>query len=218
MVGASSRDVLSRATLPQLEDGQQTAVPAGAIPLGETPGQWVPFSANTTRVFNPGNVFIGTFCRASDGSTRSETGPPTGEITTIAIKNMAEKLFYFWQPRSGWESRPMELPGGKYIHPVPDGTFSNRPIVEQIEGMDLIAMPPQPSGLVRYLAPQLNYFAVKTLERCTKPGATGCGFWMSNIHIGEQPPVLFRPPDGEQVVRRAEPGGIVRGSTAFRPK
>lgn len=219
IVGASSRNVVSRAAPPQLEAGQQTAVPAGTMPLGDKPGQWVPFSAKTTRVFNPGNVFTGTFYRSSDGSTRSETGLQTGEIDTIFIKNMAEKLSYFWQPRSGWESHPMELPWGKYIHPRPDGAFSDRLIVEQIDGMDLIAMPAQgPSGLVTYLAPQLNYFEAKILHACANPEATGCGFWMSDISIGEQPPELFRPPDGVQLVRRSEPGGIVRGSKALRPK
>jgi hypothetical protein len=218
IVGTSGRDVLNHIASAQPTGNQQIQGPAGTVPLGDAPGQWVPFSARTTRVFNPERVFIGTFYRASDGSTRSETGPPTGSVTSIAIKNMAEKLFYLWQPGRGWESHPMQLPWGKYIHPVPEGTFSDRPIAEQIEGVDLIAMPPQSSGLVRYLAPQLNYFAVKILEPCTTPGATGCGFWLSDIRIGEQPTELFRPPPGAQVVRRSEPGGIVGGPSPVRPK
>ena len=60
--------------------------------------------------------------------------------------------------------------------------------------------PPQPSGLVRYVAPHLNYFAVKFVEPCANPGATGCGFWMSDIQIGEQPEELFKPPFGDQVL------------------
>ena len=100
-------------------------------------------------------------------------------------------------PGSAWEARPMELPGGKYVQPIPDDAFSDKPIVEQLEGMDIIAMPPQPSGVVRYLARQLNYFAVKIVEPCSNANASGCGFSLSNIQIGEQPPELFRPAAGD---------------------
>ena len=101
----------------------------------DKPGQWVPFSAKTTTVFPTGNVFVGVFYRSADGSTRSETCPANGEVNSIAINNMAEKTHYRWAASGGWESHPMDLPMGKDIPPISDGTFSDRPIAEQLEGM-----------------------------------------------------------------------------------
>jgi hypothetical protein len=215
IVRTTGREVLN-STAPAQDDGGRQEPPR-TIAAGEAPGQWVPFSGRITQVFDPGNVFVGTLYRASDGSTRSETGRSRGEITIISIKNMAEKLFYQWHVNTGWESHPMDLPGGKYIQPRPNGAFADRPIVDQIDGLGVIAMPPQSSGVVQYLAPQLNYFAVRTVERCSTSQEMGCGFQLSEIRVGDQPPDLFKPPAAEQVEIRSEPGGVTRGSPA-RPK
>jgi hypothetical protein len=186
--------------------------PPGLRRLAKTPGHWVPFSATSKRVFDPDRVMVGTFHRAADGSTRAETGPSIGDVTAIAIKNMPEKTFYVWLPKNGWESHPMELPPGGYVQPPPDTEINEaaKRVVEQIQGLAVIKARTDARGITEFQAPRLNLFAVKTEIPCDN-GGTGCGLWYTDILIDEQPRELFRPPAGEPIVKRAEPGGIVRG-------
>src|SRR5216683_262693 len=62
---------------------------ASLVPL-QRPGQeqWVPFTATLNHVNDFGRVAVGRFYQASDGSTRSETGPSLNEINIIGIKNI----------------------------------------------------------------------------------------------------------------------------------
>lgn len=221
VLGSSNPDLLSMraARVPQL--GKEIVKPPPhAILLGAKPGRWVPFRANIKRVFDPESVFVGRFYRASDGSTRSETGPSIAEINIVGIKNMSEGVFYLWLPTSGWESHPMELPHGKYFQPRLDSGVSAEAtrVDDQIEGIDLIKGPTDRHGITEYQAPRLNYFALRTTIPCKTAQRTGCGKWYSEVHIDEQPPELFKPPVGVAVLKRSEPGGIVRRSTAFPQK
>jgi hypothetical protein len=189
------------------QDSQQRA---GITPLSDVPGDWVPFRAVRTDVFNPEQVLVSRIYRSRDGSTRTESGASLDNVDTITIKNMTEKTFYKWVKDGGWTSHPMQLPGGRYVPPTttaPQGAED----AGEVEGLGVLKMRTDRGGSTQYLSPQLSYYPVKATVPCKDASATGCGWWLSNIVVGEQPPELFRPPSGEAVVKSDRPAGIVSG-------
>lgn len=174
----------------------------------EQPSTWVPFSAELKRVHeNDGTVFVGRQFRASDGSTRNETGRSFDAIDSIAVKNVPQSTFYRWTPEEGWTSQPMTLPPWGW-KPVPTHWQEKMTKTDEtVEGFDLIRF--ESVGRVFYQAPKLNLFTLVTQVPCKFDPVATCGTWYSNIKVNEQPPDYFWPSPGAPIVQRKEPGGIV---------
>jgi hypothetical protein len=203
LAGAGFGAMSGRGVAKPVRSGVQLQVPQG-------PTNWVPFRASYTHVDDRGPTVVGTFYQGSDGSTRSETGPSLAEINIIGIKNISEGVFYLWHPSEGWESHPMDLPSSGWRPPL-RRTLNGRTtmVSDQIESFSLVKTTDR-RGVIMYEAPQLNFFPLRVTTPCRNPLTTGCGTWLSHISVGEQPTEYFKPPTGEQVVPRSEPGGIVR--------
>jgi hypothetical protein len=187
---------------------QEPAPPRGAVvPLGDTPGQWVPFSASLMRVLAPGKVAFGKLIRAADGSTRNDTGPAPAVGDTVGIKSVPGRTHQVWRSGGGWLSIPMmTLPGGKLIQPPTEPPLGAVAVEERVAGLRLVKMPTDPNGVTMYLAPELDYDAVRITMPCNGGQGTGCGLFLSDIEIGEQPPELFDLGVGEPVRVAREPG------------
>jgi hypothetical protein len=125
---------------------------------------WVPFSAVIRIVVDPGKVIVGRLYRAADGSTRNETGPSLDEINVIGIKNLPERVYYLWNPRSGWETRPLDWPSALTPPRPTEAPPGATPLADQIEGFELVRAPTDPNGVTDFLAPRLDYFAVKSIR------------------------------------------------------
>lgn len=176
------------------------------------PATWVPFSADIKRVgAEKGTVWVGRFYRASDGSTRSETGRSLDSIDTVGIKNIEGRTFYLWsKSRGSWTAQPMDLPPWGW-QPRPRHLSPRMGAVAQkVEGFDLM-LSINKQRMV-YESPQLNFFPLVAVEPCAVATATACGVWHSNIVLGEQPPSYFLPQAGASLEWLSEPGGIVNGS------
>ena len=163
------------------------------------------------RIFRAGESVVGKLYRASDGSTRNETGPAPGRVNIIGIKNMSERLYYIWRPESGWESRPLDLPGGRYIQPREGAPAGGIRLEETLDGLSLIKMPIDEQGITEYLAPELNYYTVRASMPCNDGQGSGCGLWLVDVKVGEQPAHLFVLPSGEAAAARTEPSRTQRG-------
>jgi len=174
------------------------------------PEKWVPFSAIATNVHGSGPTVVGKFYRASDGSIRSESGPSFADVNIIGIENVSERTFYWWHASRGWESHPMDLPPSGW-QPLRKRSFNvlNDLTTDRIEGFDVMGTTDR-HHITTYEAPQLNFFRLRTVVPCPDSMQTGCGIWLSEISIAEQPSEYFRPPLGERIVQRSEPGGIVK--------
>lgn len=174
---------------------------------------WVPFSADIKRVYEKsGEVTVGRVYRSSDGSTRSETGPSLNTVNTIAVKNIATRTFYLWQGNEWWTAHPMELPPDGW-HPFPrilSPMMAAMP--NTIQGFSAIKTTTNSKSGARtiYEAADLNFLPLITTVPCDTTAVSECGIWHSNVRIAEQRPELFRPPAGAQIVRKTEPGGIIK--------
>src|SRR5919197_4236876 len=104
------------------------------------PTNWLPFTADVRRVDEKsGEVRVGRFYRAADGSTRSETGPTLDAIDTIGIKNIASRKFYLWsQDRGWWTAQPMDLPQRGWRPTARVLTPNTSFIPDRVEGFDLV--------------------------------------------------------------------------------
>lgn len=160
----------------------------------DQPSSWVAFSADLERTNERGDLFSGHIYRASDGSTRFETGagrPPT-EMTLIGIQNIAQKASYHWDRRNGWTAGPIELPSQLWQpHAVRQSGYSDTD--EKLEGFRLLkATGPTWAS---WSAPELNMYTVKREHYdCGSVGVT-CYMKLLNIRLGEPSPALFQPPD-----------------------
>jgi hypothetical protein len=176
--------------------------------LIDQPASWVPFSAGFRRIHErDGSLIVGRDYRASDGSTRNESGPSLDAINSIAIKNVPQATFYRWIDQRGWTSQPMTLPPWGW-RPVPV-TWSDQitRVADTVEGFGLLRF--ESRDRVFYQAPQLNLFTLVTLVKCEFDPGASCGTWYSNIQIAEQPAEYFSPPLDAQIIALSEPGGIV---------
>ena len=181
------------------------------LELVDQPGYWVPFSADLRRIDErDGSLFVGRNYRASDGSTRNETGRSFENISSIAIKNIPQATFYLWNTRQGWTSQPMDLPPGGLATPRPRvfNRYNMTEVDDTVEGLKLIRL--DTAGRALYQAPQLNLFTLLILVKCASDPNATCGTSHSNIRIGEQPVEYFLPPPDVQVFYVDTPGGIVR--------
>jgi hypothetical protein len=168
-----------------------------------SPSSWVPFSAQSEKTTARDRI-IGSFYRASDGSTRSESTLEGQSWRRITIMNVAT-VTYFEQDRAGrWCSHPMR------IHPkghlpkkmrVTNPTISS--VAEKPEGLTVYRMA-GPSKVIQFVAPQLNFFPLILEEPLS-----GTRQRYYNIQIGEQHPELFLPPAGVDVASHSDLMGIV---------
>jgi hypothetical protein len=174
------------------------------------PVTWIPFTADLRHVDETsGEIRLGRFYRASDGSTRSETGSTLDAIDTIAIKNISTRSFYLWsQDRGWWTAQPMDLPQRGWL-PVPRILTKETVFVaDKVERYNLVRS--VTGNRVVYEAPQLNMFELTTIVACATAVISNCGTWYFNIRQGEPPNGYFKPRSGEQIVQLTAPGGIVR--------
>jgi hypothetical protein len=181
----------------------QSATPA----LVSQPSDWVPFSADHERISDTGEVFVGRYYQASDGSTRAENGPTLEKINRVLIKHIPTATFYTWRLESGWTQQPMQLPPNGW-HPRPTVASLFKDATETIDGFRLLKR--ELDDRTVFVAPELNLFPV--LERKIKcsPGVASCGFRYFNIRIGEPPSELFQPDPNATITRLTQPGGIVK--------
>jgi hypothetical protein len=188
----------------------RTAQAPGPMEEVTGPQVWVPFSATYKHVNENGEVRVGRFYRASDGSTRSESGLEAGVMNIIGIKNISEGLFYLWKPTTGWESRPMDVPSTGWKPRISKTVAPTNLVTDRVDGFALIKSPMDRRGATTYEAPELNFMPLRVATRCQVIGLDECGVWLTEIIVGEQLPEYFKPPIGTSVARRSEPGGIVR--------
>jgi hypothetical protein len=187
-----------------------TAAPARqaaqAGPLLAQPPDWVPFSADVEITVPNTPRVVGRFYRASDGSSRLETGPEDGSRQVISMKNIPAQTFYWFSPAPGygWTSQPLKLPPEGWR---PTQYRANMKDLakhgERIEGLELYRYV-TPSGDVALNAPALNFFSV--VRQSVKFGKRERYF---NIRLGEPPNDLFSPPAGASVRVLSKPGGII---------
>lgn len=183
----------------------------GAPRLIEQPAEWVPFAAVTVDINEKdGSRLVGRFYRASDGSTRHQSGPTDDVVTAIGIKNVPTMTFYSWTARRGWTAQPMQTPPRGY-RPVPR-SFRRGMVQAQetLEGLTLIRDDIGAPTVVQYLAPALNLHPVMIAKPCQFDSRTTCGLTLSNIQLSEQPSRLFEVPSGSELTFLDKPGGIVR--------
>jgi len=171
------------------------------------PAKWVSFSAKFQRI-DPNGTTVGQLYRTTDGSTRHESARKGETVSLIAIKNIPERTFYMWHDFSGWESHPMDLPPQGWL-PLQSRSLDVglETFGERIEGYEVIKSI-DPSGFIGYRAPELNFFTLQ-IAMCVGKPATSCGISYSQVVLGDVAPELFKPPAGENVIRKADAGGIV---------
>jgi len=151
-------------------------------------------------------TIVGRFYRASDGSTREESGLPNGSINVISINNVSTSTHYAYV-RSEWHRYPMKLPINGY-HPglrAVGKTNGLEESIEVIEGFQLYRLTGR-EGSVRYQAPGLNFFALRIESQDIHQE-------YSNVVIREQPREFFEPPDAAVVTPHDELRGIIASPT-----
>lgn len=178
---------------------------SGLIPQ---PEQWVALAARSERVFESGRVMVGRYYRASDGSSRFESGPSFDEITAIGINNVPRRTHYRWTSQTGCTEQPMELPPGGWRPPRRRISAAETILRNSIEGFDVVKT--ERGDLTMLEAPQLNWLVLlEVIRNCGGSGAD-CRRRYSEIRLGEQRPELFEPLTCDTVTRLTDPGGIVR--------
>ena len=191
------RDATTSAAVRQVGPTPQT----GDVP---SPAGWVPFDATARRTDSDGKVnMVGRFYRASDGSTRLDTGPAGGPIGIIDIKNISNSTQYVMQSTGKWVSYRMKLPSSGY-RPLKRRTtvVGLEPYAETIEGFELYRYASANAGPIAFQAPSLNFFALVTEFNGTRQE-------YHDVRIREQPKELFFPTPGTAVEDSGEYGGIV---------
>jgi hypothetical protein len=198
VAGAAALGVYTRSALSQ-----------SAGQLIPQPASWVPFSAELRDVREDGAVTVGRFYRASDGSTRSETGPSLDNIRVVGINAISNATFYLWHADRGWTAQPMQLPPFGW-NPTPTIFNSQMTgVTDKVEGFTVIRMVVGGNDRVAFVAPELNLFPLIVSYPCRGRTAQ-CGTVHFNIRVGEQPQEYFAPAEDALITRREEPGGIVR--------
>jgi hypothetical protein len=170
------------------------------------PTEWVPFSAQHERTSDTGQVSVGRYYQASDGSTRSETGPSLDKINVVLIKHIPTATFYRWHLGEGWTQQPMQLPPNGW-HPRPTYASLFKDATETMDGFRLLKK--ELDDRTVFVAPELNLFPVLETRTNCSPGVA-CGSRYFNIHIGEPPSELFQPATNVTIKQITEPGGIVK--------
>jgi hypothetical protein len=190
----------------------QTSPPLTATraELIQQPPNWVPFSAQLQKTISGGGQIAGRYYQGRDGSTRYETGlgPVLFEVTGIGIKNIKLQKFFKFNRRDGWTEQPMQLPAdGWYPRPALASIYVTTD--ETLEGLRLVKK--TSADTVRWFAPELNLFTVKTETRdCGAPGVT-CLEQFYNFRREDQPEELFNlPADADNVTLLSVPGGIIK--------
>jgi len=197
----------STSTLPGIARAEQQAPHGGTGPEIAAPIQWIPFAANMKSVVTTDGVqrvrVHGRYYRRSDGSTRNETGPESGPMKVIYIKNIATKRAYLFQ-RDRWQSNPMQLDDRGYQ--PRKRRVDMRGLEQHAEALSgfLVYKYTDAGGVVAYQAPDLNFFALRTSY-----GDTTQEFY--DIQLGEQTDDLFEPPRSVEVEEKTEFGGIIQG-------
>jgi hypothetical protein len=181
----------------------QSAAPA----LVSQPSDWVPFTADHERISDTGEVFVGRYYQAGDGSTRAENGPSLDKINRVLIKHIPTATFYVWRLESGWTQQPMQLPPNGW-HPRPTTASLFTDASETVDGFRLLKR--ELDDRTVFVAPELNLFPVLEKKSKCAPGVAACETRYFNIRVGEPPSQLFHPDANATVTRRSQPGGIVK--------
>lgn len=191
---------------------------ARAIQSQETPGpriaspeNWVPFTAEWRRVKPRPNaesvVVVGRFSRASNGSTRLESGPESEPARVIDIKNIARRLYYTTARDANgnryWVEQPLRL-GPDGWKPMLMRERADRVVLkEPFDGRQVVSVVVGP-GMVDLMAPALNFYPlVKTYI------PTGDRTEAHVVSTDEPAGDLFEPPAGAEIRRSEKPAGIV---------
>jgi hypothetical protein len=159
----------------------------------DQPNYWVAFSAGLERTNERGEVFSGRIYRASDGSTRYETGvgQAPAAITLIGIQNVTQRTSYHWNTRTGWSSGPIELPPQLW-QPHPARASGYTETNDTLEGFRLVKA--STSTQTTWYAPRLNMYPVnREVYNCGSAGVT-CYMKLSSIRLEEPPTTLFQLP------------------------
>jgi hypothetical protein len=175
-------------------------------PMIPAPDKWVPFTAKLTMRTTSGQTRFGHVYRASDGSSRSDTGPSPEKMTVIAIKNIPRTTFYLWS-RGQWTEQPMELPpGGWKPQSFPARLAIHPP--EKVEGFDVVRKESQNSTTL--FAPQLNFYPLVVIFKVCPADLPECSERLSEIRLEEPPAELFLPPTDVSLTPLDEPGVNVK--------
>jgi hypothetical protein len=182
------------------------------------PAQWVAFTANLTRVHTNGQKFFGRYYQRADGSTRSESGSKPGTVDVVAIKNVAQRTFYFKSARVDyWIVMQMQLPkAGWFPHPLRMND-AQRHADETIEGFNLVETTER-DGRKTYSAPELNFFQLASIEPCATGVEGPCGDRIDQVRLEESADEFFLPPPGVRLVSKSGFGGIVSATKPVFPE
>lgn len=168
------------------------------------PSDWVAFQS-TYENSTPGDArkVVGRMFRASNGSTRRETGPSLDDIRVISIQNVAEEKAYVLM-NGTWYSHPMRLPPQGFR---PQTWREDKAKKSELtaDSLDLYVYT-DVRGSSYLMAPALNFFRVVSQR------IDGSRQVHANIRLGEPEAAYFSPPQGAAVTACPEPAGIVFGS------
>lgn len=183
------------------------------------PADWVAFQADVTVTHADSGVRIeGRFMRASDGSTRLETGQERDEPRIISINNLQLVRHYVMRLDGSWVSSPLGVASADEVRPIQYRTdtphfvkYPKRLALMQGQNGSLNAS----EGLVAYqyvngtftqhfLVPELNMFSV------VRNRPDGRREIYNGIRLEEPPSELFQPPAGAVVTMSDRPAGIFR--------
>jgi hypothetical protein len=165
------------------------------------PDHWVAFDA-IVRTIGPRGVTVGKFYRGSDGSTRNDSGPEDNPSRIVSISNVS--LITHYEGIDGtWKSYPMKLPAGDYRPGLRSLTRTHglEASTLKILGFTVYRLE-STGGVVRYQAPDLNFFALVTEFQDTRQEC-------SDVVIRDQPAAVFMPPPGVVVEPQSQYRGIV---------
>jgi hypothetical protein len=167
--------------------------------------------------YHPGaQTIVGSFYRASDGSTRLETRTEgtNGEFL-VSIKRVATAQFFVGRG-DRFEAHPMDIKAGEFSPPqlrlgMPGLSFYKHRLDIGAGGTGSLGAEKgftayqrvDANGSVGLFIPELNF-----LEAVMQNMASGVRITYTNIVIGDQPASLFNPPPTATITYLADPKGI----------
>ena len=189
------------------------AVQIGPREVLPSPSEWVAFDADVM-VSSPGEVILGRFHRAADGSQRLVTGDGAS-ITVITIWNVSEGEYYLKDPKDRWFRGPLRMPSNGLrprqrlkdtvgMHAYPSRLAfregQNRSLSAE-DGFEVYFIVGA-NGSIRFEAPDLNWFPL------IHQSVTGRRVERFNVVLRDQAPELFLPPPDAVIGYATEPGYV----------
>lgn len=171
------------------------------------PDVWVTFTAELRQETPDAAPVVGRFYRASNGSSRTESGPESEPARVVDIKNIARGLYFTKArtPEGGeyWVEQPLVLPAEGW-KPMQMAERADRLILKELfDGRQVVQVVAGP-GSVHFLAPSLNYYPVVKSRPLTGERTSA-----HVVSTAEPAAELFEPPAGATIRRSEKPGGIV---------